>query len=384
MAGARVQLPAESSSAAGATSRTRTLSRTGSEADVAMVSTLLPQSMSATQLAPMGAESATEYEQEEPEDLRSVVARMEAMQSQQRSPQQPNPELDAMIARLLAGHPERRHRMAVMTKSALLRKKILSMLPAGGRALGSAVLGATYYWRDRALPDNYSDCNWPKVAHNQHGLHHLPGGEGATHHDALLRSPSDKRTYHPTLPSTEFYSIPRTKRFPGTHHNGELNHAEVQKKGTPGPGAYFKSVPRGTAFSVDGGETVTLGANHTYPWKKSLGRQINPVDVDAVSQISAPCFSFPKTRRTVSDTVAGHGLQDGGPVKSDAGCLSPGHIYECHSTIRPMHGTRTLDGTQSCVRRKIRARLNNSGQNLPRVRCVPVPPEAPKDPEEAH
>lgn len=321
------------------------------------------------------------FDREEP-DLRTMVQQMEAMQSQQRSMHQPNPELDRMIAQLVAERPERRHRMAVMTKSALLRKKILTVLPQGGRALGSAVLGASYYWREKALPDSYSDCNWPKAVHSEHGIHHLPGG--AAHHDRLLRCPNDKRTYHPTLESTPFHSVPQTKRFPGTHHNGEIDKAEAQKRGTPGPGAYFKSVPRGTAFTVDGGETIVLGANHTYPWKKALGRQINPVEVDQVSQISAPCFSFPKTRRTVSDTIAGHGLQDGGPVKSDAGCLSPGHVYELHSTMRPMYGTRTLDGTQSCVRKKIRSRLGASGKQPSRLRCIPVPPEAPKDSEETH
>lgn len=347
-----------------------------------MVSTLLPQSMSATQLNPMTESMAFEAEMEEQDDLRSIVARMESLQSQQRSSQQPNPELDAMIAEQLVGHPERRHRMAVMTKSALLRKKILTQIPQGGRALGSGVLGSTYHRRQHALPDDFSDHKWPKGVHNEHGIHHLPGGEA--HHDRVLRCPIDKRTYHPTLSSTEFYSIPSAKRFPGTHHNGEIDKFKAQLVGNPGPGAYFKSVPRGTQFSVDGGETVVLGPNHTYPWKKCLGRQINPVEVDASTQVSAPCYSFPKMRRTLSDVASGHGLQDGGPVKTDLGCLSPGHVYELHSTMRPMYGNRTLDGSQSCVRKKYRARLSSNGQPVPRVRCVPVPPEAPKDTEESH
>eukprot|EP00930_Biecheleria_cincta_P068979 TRINITY_DN56795_c0_g1_i1.p1 TRINITY_DN56795_c0_g1~~TRINITY_DN56795_c0_g1_i1.p1 ORF type:complete len:380 (-),score=51.79 TRINITY_DN56795_c0_g1_i1:47-1186(-) len=377
-AGARVQLPAETSSSSFAgNSHTRTLSHEEHE-DVAMTSTLLPQSMSATQLNPM----AFEADMEEQDDLRSIVARMEALQSQQRSMHQPSDELDAMIARQLVGHPEQRHRMAVMTKSALLRQKILTQIPQGGRSLGCAVLGSTYSWRQHALPDDFSDHNWPKGVHNQHGIHHLPGGDA--HHDRVLRCPIDKRTYHPTLSSTEFYSIPRTKRFPGTLHNGEIDKVKVQLTGTPGPGAYFKSVPRGTQFSVDGGETVVLGANHTYPWKKCLGRQINPVDVDAVSQVSAPSYSFPRMRRTLSDPCSGHGLQDGGPVKTDHGGLSPGPVYELHSTMRPMYGSRTLDGSQSCVRRKYRNRLNSNGRPAPRVRCVPVPPEAPKDTEESH
>merc|ERR1712151_240296 len=77
------------------------------------------------------------------------------------------------------------------------------------------------------------------------------------------------------------------------------------------------------------------GANHVFPWKKSLGRQINPIDVDATSLPSAPCFSFAKTRRTVSETSVGHGVQEGGPVKSDQGCLSPGPVYEHFGSMRP-------------------------------------------------
>ncbi|CAJ1387282.1 unnamed protein product [Effrenium voratum] len=255
--------------------------------------------------------------------------------------------------------------MAIMTKSALLRKKILSIVAPGGRALGCAVLGATHEWRRQ--PETFSDCNWPKASHSLHGIHHLPGGTAA--HDRLLRCASDKETLHPLLESSEFYSFPRSKRFPGTKANGELDQEEVQKRAVPGPGAYMKSVPGGTAFSTDGGETVVLGANHTYPWKKALGRQINPIEADATTLSSAPCYTFSKTRKTVSDTTAGHGLQDGGPVKTDTGCLSPGFVYEKHSTMRPMYGTRTLDGTQSCVRRKIRQRLSNQ---KPRVRRIPM------------
>jgi len=332
--------------------------------------------MSSAQMTTLA--DAVSLEHDVSENLQNVVAQLESIQAQQRSPQQPNPKLDALIAQLVVGRPERRHHMAVLTKSALLRKKILTVLPAGGRALGAAVLGSTYEWRQRSLPDVFSDCNWPKASHNAHGIHHLPGG--GKQHDPVLRCPADKRAHHPILQSSEYYSFPRAKRFPGTHGNGELNAEEVQKRAVPGPGAYMKSVPGGTAFAVDGGETVILGANHTYPWKKSLGRQINPIEADATSLASAPCYTFPKTRRTVSDTVAGHGLQDGGPVKTDAGCLSPGPVYELHSTMRPLYGTRTLDGTQSCVRRKIRQRLKD-GHIKPRVRCIPMPLEAPPEPE---
>jgi len=333
-----------------------------------MVSTIMPHSNSSAQLS----RHSEAQEAAEDSDLQSIVTQLESMQAQQRSPQQPNLQLDAMILQLIDERPERRQRMAIMTKSALLRKKILTVIPRGGRAVGCGVLGATYEWRTKALPDSYSDCNWPKAVHNQIGVHYLPGG--GPEHDRLLRSPSDKRTLHPTLQSSEFYSIPRAKRFHGTFPNGELNPEEVQKRAPPGPGAYMKSVPGGTAFTVDGGETIVLGANHTYPWKKAMGRQLNPIEADATTLESAPCYTFPKTRRMVADTFAGHGLKDGGPVKTDTGSLSPGYVYELHSTVRPMYGTRTLDGTQSCVRRKTRTRL--AGHMKPRVRCYPMSVEA--------
>jgi len=374
MAGvARVQLPAETGPREISSARARTLSRTGSEADSALVSTILPQSMSAAALTPMGTESALgDYDDGEAyEDLPTLVARMEDMQAQQRSIQQPNPELDSLIHRVLMGHPERRQRMAVLTKSALLRKKILTCLAQGCRSAGSMQLGHTHHWRQK-LPDSVSDHNWPKAVHNEHGLHHLPGG--AAHHDAHLRCPVDKLRYHPTLARTELYSIPRTKRFPGCHDDGTINKIEAQLRSPPGPGAYFKSVPRGTAFSVDGGETIVMGANHTYPWKTAMGRQINPINVDLTTQVSAPCFSFPKTRRNLSDTRVGHDNQDGGAVKSDSGNLSPGHVYEFLSSMRPLP-TDTMDGTRSTTRKKIRERTK-LGSNPPRIRCIPMPEPA--------
>jgi hypothetical protein len=297
-------------------------------------------------------------------EIRDTVARLESMQAQQFSLQQPDPKLDALIVRTLTNRPEWRQRMAVMTKSALLRKKILSTAIVGGRGIGSSTLGSTYHWRKAKLDDSFSDHNWPKAIVSEYGMHHLPGGTAK--HDQVLRCPSDKLRKHPTLESTAFYSFSTDKRFPGTHHNGELNKGAIQKLGTPGPGAYFKSVPCGTHFNVDGGETVVLGANHVCPWKKSMGRQINPIDVDATTLTSAPCFSFGKSRRTASDTHVGHGLQDGGPMKSDRGALSPGPIYEHFSSMQPLPG-RTIG-----MRRKNRSTPNLTGRGG-RVRCVPMP-----------
>lgn len=170
---------------------------------------------------------------------------------------------------------------------------------------------------------------------------------------------------HPLLSHSPLHSIPRSKRFPGTKNGtGELDLLEAQRRSTPGPGAYFKSQPGVTAFSADGGETVVLGANHACPWKKCLGHNINPVHVD-LSLMSAPCFSFTKTRRTMSETfLVNHG-QDCGPIKSDLGCLSPGPVYETHGTMRPAVGQPA-----STIRRRAR-----STTSLPRVRVEPAPPE---------
>merc|ERR1719401_1557555 len=142
----------------------------------------------------------------------------------------------------------------------------------------------------------------------------------------------------------------------------ELDTAEHQRRGNPGPGAYFKSQPRGTAFSTDGGETVVLGSNHVCPWKKCLGRNINPVHVDGTTLRSSPCFSFSKTRRSVSEVSLGVG-PDPGPTKSDRGCLSPGPVYEHHGTFRP----RPQQSQSTSPKRKAR-----SSTSTPKVRMIPV------------
>lgn len=306
--------------------------------------------------------NVSRYGPQENEDMRSFVARLEQLHSQQRSPQQPNPQIDAELSAALMLHPAWRPKMAVATKSASLRKKILSTMPDGGRSCGSATLGFTHPWR-QSVPQSFTDHNWPTATFRD-GLHHLPGGDDR--HERLLRAPADQLAHHPLLTQSPFYSIPRTKRFPGTKdHSGEVDAIEMQKRGNPGPGAYSKSQPRGTAFSVDGGETVVLGANHTCPWKSSLGHNINPVHVDATSVRSAPCYSFSKTRRTCSETALGHGLQDGGPAKTDAGCLSPGPVYEHYGTFQPAPVKRS-PGT---IRRRVRSSSSAAG-----VRMVPAPP----------
>lgn len=257
----------------------------------------------------------------EGEDLRSFVARLEITQAQCRSPHQPTASLDAELRVAISLRPEWRARMATATKSANLRQKILAIAPHGqirsGKMLSFAV-------------------------------------------------PAEKLAYHPLLSSSACYSIPQRRRFPGTiERSGEVDATECQQRGTPGPGAYIRSQPRGTAFSVDGGETVILGANHTCPWKKCLGRNINPVHADGTSLKSSPSWSFSKLRRTVSDTSLGYG----GPN----GWLSPGPVYEHHSTLRP--ASWNVSVTAGSVRRRPK-----SSSTHPKIRIEPVPVDVPPDP----
>jgi len=286
------------------------------------------------------------------EVMRTFLARLEASQAQQRSPQQPNPELDDELARALSMHPSWRTRMAVATRSPLLRKKILSC--QCNRAVGSSALGQTHPWRKDQGGKHFSDHSWPKAQLGDTGLH-LPGGDAR--HDLLLRANQDQLAKHPLQSNTANHSFMKTKRFPGTG-NYEVDTCDSQKRSTPGPGAYFKTVPRGTAFSMDGGETVILGANHVCPWKKSLGRNINPVHVDGSTLRSQPCFSFSRTIRSVSEVSLGT-ASDPGPTKSDRGCLSPGPVYAHYGTFGP---------APACKPQR-RARSTTSA---PKVRMIPV------------
>lgn len=378
---ARVRL--QTPSGATAPSRTRTMSQAGSDQpheSTIRNETVLPFQGNNMTVMPemMASASSPELGETGTEDLRSIVAHMEGLQGLQRSLNQPNQELDDLIHEVIATRPEVRQRIAVMTKSALLRKKILMCIPQGGRALGSSVLGASHPWRRRktsSYPDSFTDHNWPKASTGYHGMNYLPGGT-TREHDNVLRKPADQIPLNPLLHAhSANYSLSKAKRFHGTKEDGTLDKFECQKKGTPGPGTYHKSVPRGPAFSVDGGETFHIGANHICPWKKPLGQHINPIGVDAASLHTAPCYTFPKTRRTAAETSWGHGLQDGGPAKSDSGCLSPGPVYEHFGSVRPKAGT--THGFRSKF-----AKSRSTGSLLTqRIRMVRVPEEAPPKPE---
>lgn len=293
-----------------------------------------------------------------------IVRRLEEVQAAQASRQGPSPEVDALLARVLAGRPELRPRLAVMCRSALLRNKILAVLPPGGRAVGSGVLGTTHPWRKERLPDSFTDHNWPKVSAGPGGLGRLPGGTCS--HDSLLRAPADKIRQHPTLAASGCFSVPKARRFPSTKEQNERQF-EIRARQPPGPGHYMRSVPRGTAFSNDGGETVILGANHACPWKGCLGRQINPVDVDFTTGTHAPCFSFSRTRRAVTDPAVGQAMNS---VKTDFGNLSPGPVYELFGSMSPSS------------RRSLVPRRTKSVPSISRVRPVRMIP-CPPDPADA-
>jgi hypothetical protein len=383
-------------SATGETSRARTLSNVGSEADLGM-QTILPGATTTRFSDFPNAEDVSSVQ-----GLRALVERLEQLleHPKLRSPQQPTStarflqqrssgskfdpnlqphtalqEIEALIAQACAGHPENRTRLASMTQSARLRQKILGHQPQGGRAAGCATLGASHSWRREKLTLTFTDHNWPKVAINPHGSNlpgsFLPGGDHR--HSRLLRCSADQLPLNHTLELPPAYTISKDRkqgRFYGCRENGELDKHFVQLREAPGPGAYFKSLPRGPHFPMDGAdqhraETIVMGANHPFPWKSPMGNYVNPVDCNVQSVHHAPAkYTFSKTRRACSETFLGHGQQDGGPVKSDQGCLSPGHIYEHCSSFRPgvpLQGKRRTKSTPS--------------MSKPRMRCQPVPPE---------
>jgi len=325
------------------------------------------------------------------DDLRSLISRLEELQAHPtlKSPQQPpsskrylhqrktggvnstleqhqsTTEIDLLIEQAIRDHPEQRMRMASMCRSGWLRQKILGAVPKGARMAGSSTLGSSYSWRHEKLPMNFTDHNWPKVVCNPEGKQesasYLPGGDHR--HSRLLRCQVDKLPLNPLIHQQPNHSFSRDRRWWGCKDNGELDRHFCQNRQPPGPGAYHKSAPRGPHFHADGGETVVLGANHPCPWKSPMGNTINPTHIHAHSEHhSAAIWSFSKTRRSVSDTHLGHGQQAGGPVKSDEGCLSPGHVYQLYTTFAPGPG---LKGK----------RRTRSQPGVPRMRVHPVPPE---------
>jgi len=261
----------------------------------------------------------------EAEELRAVVERLEALQLQQRSPQQPNPRVDTLLAQVLADHPDWRSRMAVAAKSSLIRRKILAAAPPSG-----STSRMKHY--ESLSADTLQDHRWSSSVSSSS----VPSRS--------LRNSMDGLHKDPTLMKAPSFSLSRSRRFEDMGDQSESGTpAELSSKVTPGPGAYSKSLPRGPAFK-DGWEKVVLGANHTCPWKTALGRQINPVHVDATSLPSAPAYSFSTSRRTASDPY----LRPRTPCAAEHLSKAPPSDF----------GSR-------------RARSTGT---LPRVRCIPEPP----------
>ena len=190
-----------------------------------------------------------------------------------------------------------------------------------------------------------------------------------------LPAPAERIRRDPraTVRTSARYSIGRAERFKplvvpsiAERHARRLSSdiglpvaPETDPDYTPGPGAYegelFSECPGfpkvcldpQAAFSpgsVDGNgqnanaETIVLGANHKYPFK---GLLCGEASTAKSTMPTVPQYSFPKQRRCVNDTAAGRaGGGNGGrasttAVKTDAGCLSPGPIYETFSVFYP-------------------------------------------------
>lgn len=277
-----------------------------------------------------------------PEDgLNRLVERLEELQAGQFSPQQPSAELDGLIARVVRKRPEWRSRLAVKATTTLLRQKILNVPPEGGRQHGSAMLGKSHIWREKALAHgnllrrSCSDHNWPKLQKDG-----LPEG-------GPLPAPVERMTINPTMTHSFRYSFPRAKRFAdGGITDVNEPGADKLMEGTPGPGAYLTSqAPNSVPFSVKNDGTVVYGANHMFPWKGMLDHSpLNPSHLDVMVQASGPKHSFPKSRRETSEPLVGRMRHIGefvqspeasGPWKTDAGTVAPGPVYEHYSTFHP-------------------------------------------------
>lgn len=240
------------------------------------------------------------------------------------SPQQPNILVQQSIDSVLGQRPEWRQRMAVMTSSPILRQTLLNSVPSSGRAAGSAVFGETHIWRPHGTADctsteranmnltygareivtEYSDQNWPKVNPRESCLGHV---ETKTQ---CLPFPVEHVKYDLTRTRSKRYSIPKAVRFPPLTYTT-----------TPGPVTYQPLLlPR--ALSA---EDSVVRSNF-----KGL-----VAELEHTKSTTSPNWSLSKMRRSCSEAQTGHALRDGGPMKTDSGCCSPGPVYEHFSIFHP-------------------------------------------------
>lgn len=279
------------------------------------------------------------------EGLDRLVEQLEQLQGNQFSPQQPNPEVERMVSRVIRKRPEWRQRLAVKTSSMILRQKILSVPAPGGRAPGSYMYGKSHIWREKEIAtgrmnrsfSGFADHNWPKVER-----------DGLLPERGPLPAPVERVRLDPTRTRSARFSIPRATRFaPGAETvMGEPGREKLFGT-TPGPGTYLTSAsPTSVPFVVQRGEQVVYGANHIFPYKAMLGNHTNPVNLDCMAGTqSGPVYSFPKMRRETSEPAVGrmrhHGEvprpADAGirAFKTDCGNLSPGPVYEHYSSFHP-------------------------------------------------
>ncbi|CAD7970275.1 unnamed protein product [Amoebophrya sp. A120] len=302
---------------------------------------------------PARAQSASGYDDEGPamrlpckfEDpsIQDVVAALEDMHYDQRTRGQPGEDLEKLMKAVFADRPEWRQRMAVLTKSQVLRRKILDTLPPGGRQVGSAVLGATHPWRSAVKTVEgrvykFEEQNiWPRYATDAGRYssdHNWPKADPVTGKLArdVLPSPSETMPQHPKLTNCPSYSFGKGLRrvvADPIHDIWTEVWKPQDKNSTPGPGDYTEALgTTKTPFTLQHNqEIVVLGANDKYACKGMLSPEITRL----AQHTCKPVYSFPLQR--LPDVAQGN-LAQATAVKSDLGNLSPGQIYTQYGGFR--------------------------------------------------
>jgi hypothetical protein len=215
----------------------------------------------------------------------------------------------SVLGRLFHAKPELRQRWAAQADLPQPRQEILKTLPKEDRQVGSQMLGHGHAWRSNKTGRHSSDA--PDFR------------SGAMRINPIMnRSPQ--------------YSFGKTTRFPNPGFSEEKT-LTYQNWATPGPGHYLPSRTPYAGYNEATGhphmDGIAFGANHTYPWKGTMGECINPVAVDFKLK-SSPKPSFGRMRRCASDVSVSYGTT---AVKTDEGNLSPGPIYP-HWTTFGLYG----------------------------------------------
>ncbi|CAD7937507.1 unnamed protein product [Amoebophrya sp. A25] len=293
--------------------------------------------------------------------LQDVLAALEQMHADQRTQQQGCDAMDRLLKMIMTDRPEWRQKMAVLTKSQMLRRKILDVLPPGGRQVGSAMLGATHPWRSaikkrdgkiwRANDENTwphyalaqgllaSDHNWPKVDP-------VTGTLSRKFDDDKTRLPApvEMMKQHPKLDNCPSYSFGKEKRrviADPIHDIWTEVYCPQTKNSTPGPGDYSEAkgickVP----WMLN--ERVVLGSNEKYGCQGMLSDDITRLGQHACS----PVYSFPQKSQYRSVAQGVHMVQSA--AKSDGGNLSPGLAYEAYGSFRVKESAREDNRPARC------------------------------------